>query len=135
MTGSPAQTIAALHAIAEGRERPEVLAELIHREGVFHSPVMHGPQCGRELVLQYLAAALALFSQHGFRYVREITGENDAALEFTAEIEGIAVNGVDLLRFDENGRITEFKVMIRPLKAIEKVREKMLAQLAAERTD
>ena len=75
-----------------------------------------------------------MFSQHGFRYVRKLLDGQEAALEFIAEIDGVAVNGVDLLSFDRKGNITDFKVMIRPLKAIETVRARMLAQLAATGT-
>ena len=124
-------TIAVLHEIVAGKAKPSALSVLIHDEAVFLSPVMHTPQKGRALVEQYLGAALHLFSQYGFRYVREIVDGSDAALEFTAEIDGIAVNGVDLIRIDDDGKIREFKVMLRPLKAIQVVREKMLAQLSA----
>ena len=132
---SPAQTIAILHEVAESREPPAALVPWIAGDAVFHSPAMHTPQHGRELVMQYLGAALQLFSQHGFRYVRKIVDGQEAALEFVAEIDGIHVNGVDLISFDPDGKIKDFKVMIRPRKAIEAVRTKMLAQLETAKGD
>ncbi|WP_340588215.1 nuclear transport factor 2 family protein [Erythrobacter alti] len=125
-----AQTIGVLHDIVTAKANPGTLSAHIADDAVFLSPVMHTPQEGRDKVEQYLGAALQLFGQHGFRYVREIVGVDNAALEFVAEIEGIAINGVDLIHFDTDGKIHEFKVMLRPLKAIQIVREKMLAQLA-----
>lgn len=128
MTEVPA--IAALHAVIEGRAHPMTLAEWIADDAVFHSPVMHTPQEGKAKVMQYLGAAFAMFSARGFAYQREIIDGSHAMLEFTAEMDGIHVNGVDILTLDADGKITDFKVMVRPLKAIEKVRETMLAMLA-----
>ena len=128
--GSPAETVAVLHEVAESRMAPTALADLIADDAVFHSPVMHTPQHGKALVMQYLGAALQLFSQHGFHYVRKMIDGENAMLEFVAEIDGVHVNGVDIIAFDPDGMIEDFKVMVRPLKAIEAVRAKMLAQLA-----
>lgn len=127
--GSPAETVAVLHEVAESRMEPAALAALIAPDAVFHSPVMHTPQHGKELVMQYLGAALTLFSQHGFHYVRKLIDGENAVLEFMAEIDGIHINGVDLIAFDSDGMIKDFKVMIRPLQAIQAVRQQMLAQL------
>jgi hypothetical protein len=66
-----------------------------------------------------------------FRYVREIVGDSDAMLEFETELDGIAINGVDIIRWNEAGQIVEFKVMLRPLKAINLVHQKMAAMLQA----
>lgn len=128
--GSPAETVAVLHEVAESRMAPTALADLIADDAAFHSPVMHTPQHGKALVMQYLGAALQLFSQHGFHYVRKMIDGENAMLEFVAEIDGVHVNGVDIIAFDPDGMIKDFKVMVRPLKAIEAVRAKMLAQLA-----
>ena len=68
-----------------------------------------------------------------FRYVRELTGRRDAALEFEVEIDGIEVNGVDMITWNDDGRIVEFKVFVRPLKAINLVHQKMAAMLQASR--
>ncbi len=132
---SPEQTIEILHEVAESREPPASLVPWIAEDAVFHSPVMHTSQYGRTLVMQYLGAALQLFSQYGFNYVRKIVDGQHAALEFVAEIDGIHVNGVDLISFDREGKIKDFKVMIRPRKAIEAVREKMLEQLEKAKGD
>jgi len=111
---------------------PDLLADLLAEDAVFHSPVVHTPQEGREKVMQYLLAAGQVFSSgSGFRYLRELVDGPEACLEFAATIDGIAVNGIDLIRFDMDGRIVDFKVMVRPLKAINKVWEMMAAQLAA----
>ena len=90
---------------------------------------MHTPQRGRDLVVAYLAAAGQTLGNDSFRYVRELVDGENAMLEFTTEMEGIAVNGVDIIRFDEDGMIRDFKVMVRPLKAVNKVWETMAAQL------
>ena len=105
------------------------LNELLADDAVFHSPVMHTPQVGKALVAQYLSAAFMLFSQYSFRYVREIVSGNEALLEFEAEMDDLYVNGVDIITWNDKGEITDFKVMLRPLKAIHLVQEKMLAQL------
>ncbi|GAO54357.1 MULTISPECIES: nuclear transport factor 2 family protein [unclassified Novosphingobium] len=108
---------------------PALLEELIAPDAVFHSPVVHTPQEGREKVLMYLTAAAGVFGNGTFAYVRELVDGPEACLEFTAEIDGIKVNGIDLIRFDLEGRIIDFKVMVRPLKAINAVWQKMAEQL------
>jgi hypothetical protein len=106
------------------------LHALLAEDAVFHSPVVHTPQRGRALVAGYLGAALKLLARPGFRYVREILGEREAMLEFEVEIDGIQVDGVDIIRWNDEGRIVDFKVMIRPLKAINLVHQHMAALLA-----
>ena len=81
------------------------------------------------MVLAYLLSASKMFEGNGFHYVKEVIGEREAILEFNANIESIQVDGVDIITWDEDGKITEFKVMLRPLKAIEKVGEKMKEHL------
>ena len=116
------------------RERDLALLQaLLADDAVFHSPVVHAPQRGRALVAGYLGAALQLLSAPGFRYVREIIGEQDAMLEFEVEIDGIQVDGVDIIRWNEAGQIVDFKVMLRPLKAINLVHQRMAELLAAAR--
>ena len=105
------------------------LDALLADEVVFHSPVVHTPQVGKQLTRLYLAAAFQVFFNESFRYVREIAGPRDAALEFQVEIDGIAVNGIDLIKWNDSDRIVEFKVMIRPLKAINLIHQKMAALL------
>ncbi len=108
------------------------LRDLLADEVVFHSPVVHTPQAGKAVTTQYLAAAFQVFFNASFRYVREVVGPRDAVLEFQVEIDGITVNGVDMIRWNDEGRITDFKVMIRPLKAINLIHQKMGAMLQAQ---
>lgn len=108
------------------------LRDLLADDVVFHSPVVHTPQAGRAVTTQYLAAAFQVFFNASFRYVREVVGPRDAVLEFQVEIDGITVNGVDMIRWNDDGRITDFKVMIRPLKAINLIHQKMGAMLQAQ---
>ena len=106
------------------------LGELLADEVVFYSPVVHTPQVGKAITAMYLTAAMHVFGNESFRYVREIVGESDAVLEFETEIDGITINGVDMIRWNAEGRITEFKVMVRPLKAINLIHERMAKILA-----
>ena len=112
---------------------PAGLWDLLAEDAVFHSPVVHTPQRGRQLAFWYLAAAFRVFFNERFRYVREIVGERDAVLEFETEIDGIVVNGVDMIRWNDEGRIEDFKVMLRPLKAINLIHQKMAQMLGASR--
>jgi hypothetical protein len=125
--------IAHWHAYMEGGSDPAVLADLLAEDAVFHSPVVHTPQVGKPVVMAYLVAASHVLGNDAFRYVRELVDGDEAMLEFVTEIDGIAINGVDIIRFDETGKISDFKVMVRPLKAINKVWEMMAAELAASR--
>jgi SnoaL-like domain len=110
---------------------PAGLSALIAEDAVFHSPVVHTPQKGKALTTAYLAAAFKVFFNPSFRYVREIVGPTDAVLEFETQLDGILVNGVDLIKWNEAGLIVEFKVMLRPLKAINLIHQKMGEMLAA----
>ena len=121
-------TIDAWHEIVAARD-VNGLEALVADDAVFHSPVVHTPQQGKASVLRYLTAAFDVFFGESFRYVRELVGDNDAMLEFVVEIDGITVNGVDLIRWDDAGRIVEFKVMLRPLKAVNLIHQKMAAAL------
>ena len=117
------------HAVIEGGSDPAALAKIIREDAVFHSPVVHTPQRGRELVVAYLAAAGQTLGNDSFRYVSELVDGDSALLEFETTMDGIHVNGIDLIRFDEEGLIADFKVMVRPLKAVNKVWEQMAEQL------
>jgi hypothetical protein len=124
--------LARWHQLVEGRNA-DGLDLLLSDKVVFYSPVVHTPQVGKAIAMQYLAAAFRLFGNESFRYVREIAGGRDAVLEFQVEIEGISVNGVDMLKWDEAGQIVELKVMLRPLKAVNLIHQKMAAMLQANR--
>ncbi|MGQ4828483.1 hypothetical protein, partial [Enterococcus faecalis] len=80
-------------------------------------------QEGKAKVLAYLTAAGHVLGNETFHYTRELVDGPEAMLEFVAELDGITINGIDLIRFDLEGRIVDFKVMVRPLKAINKVWE------------
>lgn len=121
-------TLANWHRLVKTRDI-KGLDSLLSDKVVFHSPVVHAPQVGKEITTQYLSAALLVFFNETFQYVRETSGSHDAVLEFQVEIEGISVNGVDMIRWDEEGQIIEFKVMLRPLKAINLIHQKMAAML------
>ena len=97
----------------------------------FHSPVVHTPQQGKEITLAYLEAAHDVLTNGGFVYLREFTREGDAVLEFNAEIKGISVNGVDMISWNDEGKITDFKVMVRPLKGVNVIHQEMAARLQA----
>lgn len=112
------------HQLVKTRD-PRGLDTLLSDEVIFYSPVLHTPQAGKAITRQYLMAALHVFFDDSFRYVREVVGEREAVLEFQLEIDGIHVNGVDLIRWNDAGQIIEFKVMIRPLKAIQLIHQKM----------
>lgn len=108
------------------------LSSLLSDNVVFHSPVVHTPQVGKAITTQYLAAAFHVFFNETFKYVREVVGARDAVLEFQVTIDNIAVNGVDLIKWDDEGRIVEFKVLIRPLKAVNLIHQKMGAMLQGQ---
>jgi hypothetical protein len=106
-------------------------SEILADDVSFHSPVVHTPQQGKAITLMYLVAAHNVLSKGGFSYARELVSESDAVLEFNAEINGVLVNGVDMIAWNDEGKITEFKVMIRPLKAVNMIHQEMAAQLQA----
>ena len=124
-------TLARWHRLVRSRDVAG-LDDLLADDVVFHSPVVHAPQRGKQITRHYLAAAFEVLSNPTFRYVREVAGEQDAVLEFMVEIDGISVNGVDMLKWNEDGRIVEFKVMLRPLKAVNIIHQKMAEILARQ---
>jgi SnoaL-like domain len=125
MTDGP---LATWHRLVRDHD-PSGLNALLAEDAVFYSPVVHTPQRGRKLAAGYLSAAFHVFFNPTFRYVRQIVGTADAVLEFETEIDGILVNGVDLIKWNDAGQIVEFKVMIRPLKAINLIHQRMAAML------
>ncbi|APZ99806.1 hypothetical protein BWQ93_15930 [Sphingopyxis sp. QXT-31] len=124
--------LAAWHAYMADGSDPQALRELLAKDAVFHSPVVHTPQAGRDKVFAYLHAASHVLGGENFRYLREIVDGDQAMLEFQSELDGIQINGVDIIRWNDDGKIADFKVMVRPLKAINKVWEKMAEMLAAQ---
>ena len=123
-----AKAITTWHEILNARE-PVLLKDLLDETVVFHSPVVHTPQVGKEITLKYLTAAFYVLYNDSFTYVREIINHHHAALEFTVEIDGIFINGIDLITWNEHDKITDFKVMIRPLQAVNLIHQKMSMKL------
>lgn len=123
--------IARWHEYMQGAGDPALLSDLLADDAVFHSPVVHTPQAGKAVVMAYLVAAAHVLGNDSFHYVRELVDGDEMMLEFVTELDGISINGVDIIRWNGDGKITDFKVMVRPLKAINKVWEMMGAQLAA----
>ena len=124
--------LAAWHAYMAGGGDPQALRALLAEDAVFHSPVVHTPQQGADKVFAYLHAASHVLGGDDFRYLREIAEGDQAMLEFQSSLDDIQINGVDIIRWNDRGKIIDFKVMVRPLKAINKVWEKMAAMLAAQ---
>jgi hypothetical protein len=121
-------TLEAWHSLVRNRDSAG-LGTLIADDAVFYSPIVHAPQVGKQLTLMYLTAAFQVFFNPTFRYVREVTAAREAVLEFQVEIDGISVNGVDMITWNDAGQITAFKVMLRPLKAIHLIHQKMADML------
>ncbi len=108
----------------------QALSDMLHDDCVFHSPILHTPQEGKALTYMYLSAAGEVLAGEGhFSYVGEWFSDTGAVIEFNTVIDGVKIDGIDMITWDEDGKITDFKVMLRPKKAIDKVGEMMLAML------
>jgi|TARA_B100001094_G_scaffold131907_1_gene127671 hypothetical protein len=105
------------------------LGNLIAEGAVFSSPVVFTPMEGKEITMMYLHAAGQSFNMEKFKYTKEIHDGMNSVLEFETYIDDISVNGVDMIEWNEDGKISNFKVMIRPFKAVQKVQEKMVEAL------
>lgn len=111
------------------------LSAMLHDDVVFRSPVVHTPQEGKAITMMYLGAAGETLGGDSFHYTRVFDCGDKAVLEFACVMDGIEVNGVDMIEWDEAGLITDFKVMVRPLKAIQTVHAamgRMLEQMKAK---
>ena len=107
----------------------KMLDKIIADDAVFSSPVVFKPMEGKEITMMYLHAAGQSFNMEKFKYTREIHDDMNSVLEFETYIDDISVNGVDMIEWNEDGKICNFKVMIRPFKAVQKVQEKMIEAL------
>lgn len=123
-----AKAIEDWHALAKARNAAG-LDRLLADEVVFESPVVHTPQRGKAITTKYLTAALHVLNNDSFTYLNEWIGKTSAVLEFQSVIDGITINGVDIITWDASDRITHFKVMVRPLKAINLLHQFMGTQL------
>jgi len=110
-------------------KKVELLDDLLSDSVTFHSPVVHTPQEGKAITKMYLSAAALTLGNDDFNYIREISDKNVTVLEYETVIEGIKVNGIDMISWGDDDRITEFKVMLRPLKGINIVHKVMGEQL------
>ena len=127
-------TVKRWHEIVKSRDIASLKASLAD-DVIFESPVVHTPQNGSAITAKYLAAALHVLNNDTVQYLNEWLGPDSAVLEFETTCDGILINGVDMIKWNDEGLITHFKVMIRPLKAVNKVHElmgQMLRQDAAQ---
>ena len=106
-----------------------LLENLIADDAIFSSPVVFTPMEGKEITMMYLSAAGQSFNMEKFKYTKEIHDGMNSVLEFETYIDDISVNGVDIIEWNEEGKIVNFKVMIRPFKAVQKVQQKMVEAL------
>lgn len=112
------------HQLLASKSAAELDA-LLADDATMVSPVVFTPQVGKDITKMYLTAALHVFVNEHFHYKRELTNANTAFLEFETEINGVYINGVDMISLDDEGKIKEFKVMLRPLQAVNMVHEMM----------
>ncbi|UUO23582.1 nuclear transport factor 2 family protein [Colwellia sp. M166] len=117
------------HTMIQNKQVEQVSTLLADNVTLF-SPVIHTPIQGKQMVSMYLTAAFHTFLNGSFNYDREFTADNAAVLEFSLNIDGIDINGIDMITWNEDGKITEFKVMIRPYKALNMINDQMTAMLA-----
>ncbi|MEM1114667.1 MAG: nuclear transport factor 2 family protein [Pseudomonadota bacterium] len=123
------QTLTLWHALVASGD-PAGLDEVLADDCVFISPILHTPQQGKDLARFYLTGAMHVFND-SFHYVKEVIADNHAVLEFNCTVDDVVINGVDIMTFDEEGKICEFKVMLRPLKGMQMMQTKMMAMLDA----
>ena len=123
------QTVERWHAVVAGDL--SVLEDLLADDVVFYSPVVFTPQRGKAITTLYLSGAAQVLGGDAFRYTKQVLAGSHAVLEFETELDGKHVNGVDIITCDEDGRIVEFRVMLRPLQAVDLVHRRMGELLAA----
>jgi hypothetical protein len=117
------------HAVAESGD-PALLSDLLAEDVEFRSPAVFRPQQGKELTTWYLTAAIIVLGP-SLRYVHEWHDESSAVLEFEAELDGVYVQGIDMLRWNAADKLISFTVMVRPIRGLEKLVDLMSRQLAA----
>jgi hypothetical protein len=119
----------AWHAIAKTRD-PALLADLLADDVEFRPPAVFRPQQGKELATLYLTGAIVVLGP-SLRYVHEWSDDTSAALEFDAELDGVYIQGIDLLRWNDDDKLVSFTVMVRPMRGLEKLVELMRRELVA----
>ena len=123
------ETLAIWHRCVRERDMSN-LEKILDDEVVFYSPILFKPQEGKFLTGLYLTGASMVFGQESFKYVKEVVNDQYFMLEFESQVEDVFINGIDIITLNEEGKIIEFKVMIRPYKAVDKLKEKMAIVLA-----
>jgi SnoaL-like domain len=121
------QAVKAWHAVVESGD-PDLLDDLLADDVVFRSPAVYAPQPGKDLTMLYLRSAMAVLGP-SLRYAGEWYGPSSAVLEFEAELDGMYVHGVDMLRWNDDDRLVSFTVMVRPMRGLTKLVELMKRQL------
>lgn len=116
--------------VIEGGQAGDTISDLLAEDAVFYSPAVFTPQRGRALAAAYLQAAEQMFAGTDFHYVEKWFGDHSAVLHFAAEVDGLSLEGVDMIHWDDEDKITSVKVMIRPFKALQGVIGKMAELLA-----
>ncbi len=117
------------HQVVVSRDIAD-LDDLLADDAVFESPAVHAPQVGKVITHKYLAAASVVLMNDSFRYVGEWLGERSAVLEFKCMLGEIEVDGIDMIEWNDDGRITRFKVMVRPVKALQTLMPLMAAAMS-----
>jgi len=120
--------VKAWHAVVAAND-PAQIDGLLADDVVFRSPAVFAPQPGKDLTLRYLSSAMAVLGP-SLNYVAEWYDQSSAVLEFEAELDGMYVHGVDMLRWNDEGKLVSFTVMVRPMRGLQKLVEHMQAQLA-----
>jgi hypothetical protein len=123
----PPAAVLAWHRVAATRDA-SLLATLLCDDVVFRSPAVHQPQEGKRLATAYLTAAIVVLGPT-LRYVREWHGTDSAVLEFTARLDDLDVHGIDMIAWNDRDQLTEFTVMVRPIRALERLVAHMREQL------
>ena len=126
MTERP-EPLARWHEVFATRD-PALLDDLLAETCVFRSPAVHRPQEGKALTTKYLSAAMVVLGPT-LRYEHEWWDEGSAVLEFIADLDGLTVHGIDMMRWGSDGRLVEFTVMARPLKGLTQLMTLMAAEL------
>jgi hypothetical protein len=127
MTATRPGPLSAWLDVAESRDA-SLLAPLLADDVVFRSPAVFAPQQGRAATTMYLTAAIAVLGPT-LRYVGEWHTDSSAVLEFEADLDGVVVHGVDMIRWNDSGKLTGFTVMVRPIKGLQALMPRMQAEL------
>jgi len=128
MSEQPA-ALRAWHAVVESGN-PALLDDLLADDVVFRSPAVFTPQRGKSVTTRYLSSAMVVLGP-SLRYVGQWHDQASAVLEFEAELDGVYVQGVDMLRWNEQDKLTSFTVMVRPIRGLQKLAELMAPRLSA----